>query len=255
MSPAPATSKPRKSPAATRKGGASKKAPGPSVWRKVALTALAVFVLDQVLKYLVVHVLKLDRVREIDVLDPWLNLRMAWNQGMNFGLFSSDVDVMRWVLIGIAVAVCLWVGIWVGRTKPRTFALISAGMLIGGALGNVVDRLLYGAVADFLNMSLPGWRNPYSFNVADIAIFLGAMGLVLQPPEKQAPAKARRQPTKPREPKPRPAAPPEPPAPTPAPRPASPARTAPVDGKGQGELMLEEPARDDKPRDEPGNSR
>lgn len=252
MSPAPATQKPRKSPTATRKGGASKKAPRAPVWRTVALTASAIFVLDQVLKYLVVHILQLDRVREIDVLDPWLNLRMAWNQGMNFGLFASDVDVMRWVLIAIAIAVCVWVAVWIGRTRPKTFALVAAGMLIGGALGNVVDRLLYGAVADFLNMSLPGWRNPYSFNVADIAIFFGALGLVLQPPERQQGKAARRQPPKPRT---RTAAAPEPPAP--APRPASPPPAAPPVGNGrmQGELALDEPKRDDKPRDEPGNSR
>ena len=63
-------------------------------------------------------------------------------------------------------------------------------LLVGGALGNVVDRLLYGAVADFLNMSLPGWRNPYSFNVADIAIFAGALGLIVQPGPKPAPPPA-----------------------------------------------------------------
>lgn len=269
MSPS-ATPKPRKSPTATRKAGAPKRGARPPVWRKVGLTAAAVFLLDQALKYLVVHILQLDRVREIDVLSPWLNLRMAWNQGMNFGLFASDVDVMRWVLIAIAIAVCVWVGVWIGRTRPRSFALISAGMLIGGALGNVVDRLLYGAVADFLNMSLPGWRNPYSFNVADIAIFLGAVGLVLQPPEKQAAAKTRRQPAKTRDAKPRAAAPAQAqvPAPEAAPAPApsgapvaAPASrpsahsTGPGHAPTQGELALDPTPPDDKPRDEPGNSR
>ena len=171
--------KPRKAPAKRR----SRKKPQPRVWRNVGLSAAVIFLLDQALKYLVVHVLLLDRVREIDVIDPWLNLRMAWNQGMNFGLFANDTDTTRWVLIAIAFAVCLWVAIWVGRAKPSRFAQISAGLLIGGALGNVVDRFMYGAVADFLNMSLPGWQNPYSFNVADIAIFAGAIGLILQPPQ------------------------------------------------------------------------
>ena len=166
-----------KKPAAPRKR--AKKAPPPRVWRNVGLWAGLIFFLDQALKYLVVHVLQLDRVREIDVLDPWLNLRMAWNQGMNFGLFASDVDTTRWILIAIAIAVCLWVGIWVGRAKPSRFAQISAGLLIGGALGNVDDRFVYGAVADFLNMSCCGIENPYAFNVADIAIFAGALGLVL----------------------------------------------------------------------------
>ncbi len=230
MSDTPAPSGPRKSPTAPKRRSTPKKAP-PPVWRPVLLTAGLIFLLDQALKYLVVHILQLDRVREIDVLDPWLNLRMAWNQGMNFGLFASDVDVMRWVLIAIALAVCLWVTIWIGRAKPSRFAQVSAGMLIGGALGNVVDRLMYGAVADFLNMSLPGWRNPYSFNVADIAIFLGALGLVLQPPEKKPEPKKRRPPAKPRAPRA---------------KPAEPRIQAPQDGtaKEQGTLLL-----DDRPGD------
>lgn len=223
--------KPRKAPTRRR----SRKKPQPSVWRNVGWTAALVFVLDQALKYLVVHVLQLDRVREIDVLDPWLNLRMAWNQGMNFGLFASNADMARWILIGIALVVCLWVGIWVGRSKPARFAQISAGLLIGGALGNVVDRMLYGAVADFLNMSLPSWRNPYSFNVADITIFMGALGLVLQPPEKKPAPRKRKAAAKPR-------------APRPSSQPAM--KQAPEHAPKQAELAL-----DDKTRDEAGNSR
>lgn len=226
-----ATSKPRKSAGTGQRRG--RKPPPPRVWRPVLLTAGLVFLLDQALKYLVVHTLRLDRIREIDLIDPWLNLHMAWNQGMNFGLFASDVDVMRWVLIAIALAVCAWVAVWIGRAKPSRFAQVSAGLLIGGALGNVIDRLTYGAVADFLNMSLPGWQNPYSFNVADIAIFAGALGLVLLPPQKQPEPKRRRAPsTRPRAPK---AAPAENPAP------AQPE---------QAELVL-----DDKTRDGAGNSR
>ena len=163
------------------------KAPPPPGLREklgpVALWAAVIFALDQVTKYIVVHQMQLDLVREIDLIDPWLNLRMAWNQGMNFGLFSSDVNIMRWVLIAVALAVCVWITAWVGRTqRPSRLVQISAGVLVGGALGNVIDRLTYGAVADFLNMSLPNWQNPYSFNVADIAIFAGALGLVFQPP-------------------------------------------------------------------------
>ncbi|WP_347265687.1 signal peptidase II [Paracoccus sp. (in: a-proteobacteria)] len=233
MPAAPATPKPRKRPAAPQRR--PKKAPPPRVWPAVAMTAALVFLLDQALKFFVLQVLDLRQVQEIDVFDPWLNLRMAWNQGMNFGLFSSETEVMRWVLIAIALAVCLWVAIWIGRTKPSRFAQISAGLLIGGALGNVVDRLVHGAVADFLNMSLPGWQNPYSFNVADIAIFLGAMGLVLQPPEKRPAPKARKAPPRPRAPK------------VAGPGAASPEAAAPG---AQAELPL-----DDKPRDGAGNPR
>jgi len=160
--------------------------------RLVTWVAVAIFGLDQALKYLVVHIMQLDLKRSIDVLPPWLNLRMAWNQGVNFGLMSSEQYLMRWVLVAIAIAICIWVWIWVWRSGFGRIAKISAGMLIGGALGNVVDRVFYGAVADFLNMSVPGWQNPYSFNVADIAIFAGAFGLVLMPQKKPeaAPAKS-----------------------------------------------------------------
>ncbi|WP_207100101.1 signal peptidase II [Paracoccus shandongensis] len=160
--------------------------------RMVAWVAGLVFLLDQALKYWVVHVLQLDRVREIDVLPPWLNLRMAWNQGVNFGLMASDTDVTKWILIAVAVVIVAWVWIWIWRSDAGRFARVAAGLLIGGALGNVIDRLLYGAVADFLNMSLPGWQNPYSFNVADIAIFAGAIGLVLVPQKREAATPARK---------------------------------------------------------------
>ena len=143
---------------------------------------------DQAVKYVVVHALNLKEIQEITVWEPWLNLRMAWNQGVNFGLFSSDVEVMRWVLVAVALAVCVWIGVWLWRTRPGRMAQLAAGLLVGGALGNVIDRVAYGAVADFLNMSLPGWRNPYSFNVADIAIFAGAIGLVFLPARETAPA-------------------------------------------------------------------
>ena len=149
--------------------------------RLTAWVAAAIIVFDQALKYWVVHIMDLDRLRAIDVLPPWLNLRMAWNQGVNFGLFSSEQNIMRWVLVAVALAVCLWVWLWLWRGRPNLMGRVAAGLLIGGALGNVVDRIAHGAVADFLNMSLPNWANPYSFNVADIAIFAGALGLVLMP--------------------------------------------------------------------------
>ena len=147
--------------------------------RAVIWTAAAVFVLDQLTKYIVVHLMELDRVQRIDVLPPWLQFRMAWNQGINFGLFSNSAETMRWVLIALALAISAWVWVWMRRDPQPIRARIAAGLLIGGALGNVLDRILYGAVADFLNMSVPGLANPFSFNVADIAIFAGAIGLVL----------------------------------------------------------------------------
>ena len=147
--------------------------------RKLLLSALAVFGLDQVTKYLVVHMLHLDQVQQIDVWPPFLRFRMAWNDGINFGLLSSSADLARWLLIGLALAISVWIWLWARRERKNARVQVFAGMLIGGAIGNVIDRLFYGAVADFLNMSVPGIDNPFSFNIADVAIFLGAFGLVI----------------------------------------------------------------------------
>ncbi len=147
--------------------------------RLVALTALITFLVDQASKWAVVKGLNLEGRGEIDVISPFLNFRMAWNRGVNFGLLSSHADVMRWLLIAVAVAIAVWVWVWIARGGQSKWARLAAGLLIGGAFGNVVDRVIYGAVADFLNMSCCGIENPYAFNVADVAIFAGAIGLVL----------------------------------------------------------------------------
>ena len=142
-------------------------------------TLLATLALDQATKLGVVFGLRLIDLGVIDVVPPFLTFRMAWNTGVNFGLFSHDADVMRWVLIAVALAISVWVWVWTRREAASKWVQISAGLLIGGAVGNVVDRVAYGAVADFLNMSCCGIENPYAFNVADVAIFVGALGLVV----------------------------------------------------------------------------
>ena len=154
--------------------------------RSIFWTGLTVFVLDQLSKYYVVHILNLDWVKSIDVLPPFLNLRMAWNYGINFGLFSGDNPATRWILIALALAISAAVLFWMRRETEGRWQFIAAGLLIGGAMGNVVDRIIYGAVADFLNMSCCGFTNPYSFNVADISVFLGAIGLILFTDDKKA---------------------------------------------------------------------
>lgn len=147
--------------------------------RLLLKTAIVIFVLDQAIKAYVVNILDLKTVLSIDVLPPFLNLRMAWNQGINFGLFSGEADTTRWILIAIALAITAWVIWWLRAEDEGPMAYFSGGLLVGGALGNVVDRFVYGAVADFLNMSCCGFNNPFSFNVADISIFAGAFGLII----------------------------------------------------------------------------
>jgi signal peptidase II len=146
--------------------------------RLLAGIALIVFAVDQISKWVIIYGLDLLNRGAIDVLPPFLNFRMGWNQGVNFGLFANDADTMRWVLVALALIICVFVGRWALR-KGGVKVLISAGLLIGGALGNVLDRVIYGAVADFLNMSCCGLNNPFTFNIADVFIFAGAIGLIL----------------------------------------------------------------------------
>ncbi|MGB0439423.1 MAG: signal peptidase II [Paracoccaceae bacterium] len=140
--------------------------------------AFWIFLLDQASKWAVVHWLNLRTFGVMDVWPPYLTFRMAWNHGINFGLFANQTDTMQYVLIAIAVVIIGWVLWWMRNPAHRRLAHLSAGLLVGGALGNVVDRWLYGAVADFLNVSCCGIENPFAFNVADIAVFGGALGLV-----------------------------------------------------------------------------
>ncbi|MEY5038210.1 MAG: hypothetical protein RL472_1316 [Pseudomonadota bacterium] len=147
--------------------------------RVLALAALAALGVDQASKLVMIHALDLPNRVEIDVIDPVLNFRWAENRGVNFGLLSGSSEVTRWLLVLLAVAISAWVIRWAAKDHFDVRGMISAGLLVGGAAGNVVDRLAYGYVADFLNMSCCGIENPYAFNVADIAIFVGAIGLVL----------------------------------------------------------------------------
>ncbi len=144
------------------------------MWQIAALT----LALDQLTKLLVVQGLNLALRGVIEVVPPFLVFRMAWNRGVNFGLMAGEGAVTRWILVALALAISGWVALWLHRERPGRWSLVSGGLLIGGAIGNVIDRLIYGAVADFLNMSCCGYENPFSFNVADVAIFLGAIGLI-----------------------------------------------------------------------------
>ena len=146
--------------------------------RLMFFAGLFAFVADQVSKYVVIHMMGISPSKSIDVLPPVLNLRYGENRGVNFGLFSSDSETTRWTLIAVAFVICISVAVWVVRNTQPRIVRIAAGFLIGGALGNVFDRVYYSYVLDFLNTSCCGWNNPTVYNVADIFIFAGALGLV-----------------------------------------------------------------------------
>lgn len=142
---------------------------------RMGIAALTAFAFDQISKIVVVHWLDLASTHVIPVVPPYLVLAMAWNEGMNFGMLSDKSN--RWVFVAFGLVVTLAMAVWVRTTRGWIMPL-AIGFIVGGALGNVFDRVVYGTVADFLNMSCCGIRNPYSFNIADIFIFLGG-GLLI----------------------------------------------------------------------------
>ena len=146
--------------------------------RQVTAIAVIIFLVDQASKLYVVHFLNLKEKFAIDVINPILNFRMAWNTGINFGLFDSGGEFSRWILVVLSFVISFGLLWWIRKSK-NAVRQISVALIIGGALGNALDRIIFGAVADFLNMSCCGVQNPFSFNLADVAIFLGAFVLIV----------------------------------------------------------------------------
>ncbi|GLQ35765.1 lipoprotein signal peptidase [Amylibacter marinus] len=146
--------------------------------RTTLFISVVFFLLDQVSKSYVLGPLNLDDVGVIEIFDPYLMFKMAWNEGINFGLFANGADTMRWVLTAFAVVVSGYL-LWWSRQYSGWMACLCVGMVVGGALGNALDRVIYGAVVDFLNMSCCGIYNPYVFNLADVWVFAGIIGIIL----------------------------------------------------------------------------
>lgn len=144
-------------------------------WVGGIVVALLILGLDQASKWWIVQKVMVPP-REIE-LTPFFNLVMVWNRGITFGLFGGTPDSGRWVLIGLSLAIVAILAVWMART-PRMWVAAALGGVIGGAIGNVVDRLYYGAVADFLDFHYAGWHWP-AFNVADSAIVVGVCVLML----------------------------------------------------------------------------
>ena len=128
---------------------------------------------DQLSKWAILVPLDLPAMGRMEVIPGFLNFVFVWNKGINFGLFASDGWAGQAVVIGIAVAVS-GVLTWWNRGGGPLLRAGGSALMIGGALSNAVDRVVHGAVVDFLNVSVPGIHNPFSFNIADIWVFLGA---------------------------------------------------------------------------------
>jgi len=142
----------------------------------VAAAAFIAFGLDRFSKFVILHWIGLTAGDVVNVHSPYLIFRMVWNKGINFGFFRSYDS--RWALVLAAVVISLILVAWV-RNERGWLRPLAVGAIVGGAIGNAADRIRYGAVVDFINMSCCGIDNPSSFNVADVFIFLGVLALVL----------------------------------------------------------------------------
>ena len=142
-----------------------------------ALVALAVLAADQASKYWVLNVIHLPDVGQIR-LAPVLNLTMVWNRGVTFGMLNGLGASSHVVLAVLALAVVGILAFWLRRADSSVVAA-ALGAIAGGAVGNVIDRLRFGAVVDFIHAHLGGW-SWYVFNVADAAIVCGVAALLLE---------------------------------------------------------------------------
>ena len=154
--------------------------------RKFYLILVASFFFDQISKWFVVFWLDLISLNSIDVFPPFLNFRMGWNYGVNFGLLGQQSELKSYFLTVLAIIISGLIMFWIYRTKVTNLQVSFGALLCGGALANAFDRIIYnGAVADFLSMSCCGIYNPFVFNFADVFIFIGAVGLAFSPESKK----------------------------------------------------------------------
>jgi signal peptidase II len=143
------------------------------------VVALAVFALDQLAKYTVTGPLGVNRLGDQLVLLPIFNFTYTENNGISLGLFNATTEVGRWMLVALTTAIAFGVAFWMGREKNRIdqFAL---GMVLGGALGNILDRVRHGYVVDFADLHFGEWRPFLIFNVGDAAISIAVVILLLR---------------------------------------------------------------------------
>src|SRR5205807_4489134 len=157
----------------------------PLLWGPLPCFALVIAArtaaVDQAVKLWLLFVVDLG-ARGVVTLAPFLDLVLTWNTGISYGLFPQEGPLGQWALLALKAiaAVLLW--IWLARASSRLTA-VALGLIIGGAIGNAIDRLAYGAVADFVlfHISTATFSfNWYVLNLADVAIVAGVIGLLFE---------------------------------------------------------------------------
>ena len=142
--------------------------------------AFLVFVFDQAMKWVVTYPLDLKGQpgREIQIFS-FFDLRWVENRGVSLGLLSADGELGRWLLVAMTAAIAIFVAVWLWRERKRTDS-VALAMVLGGALGNIVDRVRFGYVVDYADLHFGAWRPFLVFNVGDAAITIGVLLLLVR---------------------------------------------------------------------------
>ena len=133
----------------------------------IALGALA---LDQITKRMILAAFEAEPLRRIEV-TPFFDLVLIWNRGISYGLFQAGSSAQVWFLVAVKAAITLALVVWLWRNRDGLVA-VALGLLIGGAIGNTIDRVAYGAVVDFVSLHAAGFYW-YVFNIADVWVVAG----------------------------------------------------------------------------------
>lgn len=136
---------------------------------------LAIILLDQVVKMWMLGAFQLPVLGSVQVWGPF-HLTMVWNQGVSFGLFRGETEWVRWALAAFSLGVAGFLAVWARRVE-RPLLGAAIGLVMGGAIGNLIDRVRFGAVADFIDFT--ALHFPWVFNIADSAITIGVILLLI----------------------------------------------------------------------------
>lgn len=134
------------------------------------LLAALVFVVDQLVKFWIIEIIQLPQRLTVPLL-PVLSFSWVENRGVSMGMLTAGTDLGRWLLVGMTALISLIVAAWMLRERSRP-ELLALGLVLGGALGNIVDRIRFGYVVDFVHLHAGRWSF-YVFNIADAAITIG----------------------------------------------------------------------------------
>jgi len=141
--------------------------------------ALVVFALDQLAKWIVTGPMGMTVIGDEHYFLPIFSFTLTHNEGISLGLLNATNPVGRWMLVALTSAIAVAVAVWIGRERNNADK-IALGMVLGGALGNILDRTLHGYVTDFLDLHFGAWRPFLVFNVGDAAISIGVVILLLR---------------------------------------------------------------------------